>query len=257
MGDNEVDTLVTAPEATPAADLREGLDWPRRLAGLAVFAAAGLALFAAYLRQARTVTVTPAGAANALQAWDMLHGNAMLRGWTVPEVSFYTTELPQYLLVELARGLNPDVVHIAAAISYTLMVLRRGAAGPGAGGGPRGRGADADRRRDHAGAVARAGQRRTAVGPRSRRHPGAAAGHLAPAGPGPAAGGGSRCWPPPAWPGSRSPIRWRWSKGSCRWWWCARSGCTAGAARCGRTGMSCPWRPGRSPRPGRPRPGWR
>ncbi len=123
MGDNEVDTLVAAPEAAPAADLREGPDWLRRLAGPAVFAAAGLALFAAYLRQARTVTLTPAGAANALQAWDMLHGNAMLRGWTVPDVSFYTTELPQYLLVELARGLNPDVVHIAAAISYTLMVL--------------------------------------------------------------------------------------------------------------------------------------
>jgi hypothetical protein len=39
------------------------------------------------------------------------------------DVSFYTTEIPQYMLVELAHGLNADVVHIAAAMSYTLLVL--------------------------------------------------------------------------------------------------------------------------------------
>src|ERR1700719_2745559 len=53
----------------------------------------------------------------------MLHGNPLLRGWTMSDVSFYTTELPQYLLVELVHGLNADVVHIAAAMSYTLLVL--------------------------------------------------------------------------------------------------------------------------------------
>ena len=63
------------------------------------------------------------GASNALQAWDMLHGNPLLRGWTVTDVSFYTTELPEYMLVEYFRGLNADVLHISAAISYTLVVL--------------------------------------------------------------------------------------------------------------------------------------
>ena len=66
-----------------------------------------------------------AGAANALQAWDMLHGNLLLRGWTVSDVSFYTTELPEYMGVELIRGLGSDVVHVAA-LTYTLLVLLAG-----------------------------------------------------------------------------------------------------------------------------------
>ena len=53
----------------------------------------------------------------------MLHGNPLLRGWTVTDVSFYTTELPEYMLVEHFRGLNADVLHVSAAISYTLVVL--------------------------------------------------------------------------------------------------------------------------------------
>ena len=53
----------------------------------------------------------------------MLHGNPLLRGWTVSDVSFYTTELPQYALIELVRGLRADVVDIAAAMTYTLVVL--------------------------------------------------------------------------------------------------------------------------------------
>jgi hypothetical protein len=80
-------------------------------------------LFGCYLRVSRTVPVNSDGAANALQAWDMLHGNLLLHGWSLSDVSFYTTELPQYMLVEAVRGLGPDVVHVAAAISYTLLVL--------------------------------------------------------------------------------------------------------------------------------------
>ena len=53
----------------------------------------------------------------------MLHGNLLLRGWRLSDVSFYTTELPQYMLIELARGLTPDVVHVAGAITFTLLVL--------------------------------------------------------------------------------------------------------------------------------------
>ena len=82
-----------------------------------------LAAFAAYLRLARTRAVNSDGASQALQAWDMLHGNPLLRGWRLTDVSFYTTELPQYMLVELVRGLGPDVVHVAAAMTYTLAVL--------------------------------------------------------------------------------------------------------------------------------------
>ena len=63
------------------------------------------------------------GSGNVLQAWDMLHGNPLLRDWWVSDVSFYTTELPQYMLIEAVGGLGPWVVHAAAAMTYTLLVL--------------------------------------------------------------------------------------------------------------------------------------
>ena len=80
-------------------------------------------VFAVNLRLARTRAVNSDGASNALQAWDMLHGNLLLHGWMLSDVSFYTTELPQYMLVELWRGLGQDVVHVAAAMTYTLAML--------------------------------------------------------------------------------------------------------------------------------------
>ena len=82
-----------------------------------------MALFAGYLGQSRTVSVGSDGASQALQAWDLLHGNPLLRGWWVTDVSFYTTELPQYALLELGRGLTPDVMHVGGAMTYTLLVL--------------------------------------------------------------------------------------------------------------------------------------
>src|SRR5258708_5558546 len=89
---------------------------------LAVVIAAG-ALFTCYLLQSRTVAVGSDGASQALQAWELLHGNPLLHGWWVTDVSFYTTELPQYALLELARGLTADVIHVAGAMTYTLLVL--------------------------------------------------------------------------------------------------------------------------------------
>src|ERR1022692_2084757 len=124
--------MVATPEVeSPGAGARTlppGLAWAGPLSGRrwlspVVFLAAGLVLFVAYLGQARTIAMNSDGAANALQAWDMLHGNVLLCGWSLSDVSWYTTELPQYMLVELVRGLNGDVGHIAAAITYTLVVL--------------------------------------------------------------------------------------------------------------------------------------
>jgi hypothetical protein len=86
----------------------------------------GLALFTVFLRMSRTVPVNSDGASNALQAWAMLHGNPLLRGWQLSDVSFYTTELPQYMLLETIRGLTPDVVHVAGAMTYTVLVLLAG-----------------------------------------------------------------------------------------------------------------------------------
>jgi len=97
-----------------------------RWAWLAGFVVVAVVLFIAYLRMSRTYPATSDGADQALQAWDMLHGNWLLRGWTMGDVTYYPTEIPEYALVELVRGLGADVVHIAAAMTYTLLVLAAG-----------------------------------------------------------------------------------------------------------------------------------
>ena len=93
----------------------------RRWAGPALFTAACIVAFCCYLRMSSTVATNSDGASNALQAWDMLHGNLLLHGWWLSDVSFYTTELPEYMLVELVHGLNAGVVHIGAALTYTML----------------------------------------------------------------------------------------------------------------------------------------
>src|SRR6266487_4234738 len=111
------ETGPTAAEAPAPSGRGRRFAWGAALAvGVAV-------LFAGYLRMARSTAMNADGASNALQAWDMLHGNLLLRGWTMSDVPFYTTELIQHALVELVRGLDADVVHIAAAITYTLLVI--------------------------------------------------------------------------------------------------------------------------------------
>jgi hypothetical protein len=107
----------------PAAPARLRTPRLRPWAVAAAWMLGVIAAFAVYLALARTRAVNSDGAGNALQAWDMLHGNLLLHGWSLSDVSFYTTELPQYMLVELVRGLNQDVVHVAAAMTYTLAIL--------------------------------------------------------------------------------------------------------------------------------------
>ena len=125
--------VTPAPQDRPGrARLRARLCW----AGGTLLAAA--VLMACYLRIAGTVTVTSDGAGNALEAWDMFHHDLLLHGWWVTDVSFYTTELPQYALVEAAAGLRPEVVHICAAMTYTLLVLLAAFVARGRVGGARG-----------------------------------------------------------------------------------------------------------------------
>jgi hypothetical protein len=89
----------------------------------AAWSLGALLAFLCYLRISQTVATNSDGASQALQAWDMLHGNLLLHGWQLSDVSFYTTELPEYMLVELLRGLNADVVHVASAMTYTMVVV--------------------------------------------------------------------------------------------------------------------------------------
>jgi hypothetical protein len=92
-------------------------------AGLAVLA---VVLFVCYVRLSRTIPDNSDGSDQALQAWDILHGNWLMRGWTVGDVSYYTTEIPEYMIVEKIIGLGANVIHVGAGLTYTLLVLLAG-----------------------------------------------------------------------------------------------------------------------------------
>jgi hypothetical protein len=114
VGRAQVPALTSPPARTTAAALAVRT-------GLAALAAA--VLFFCYWRQSQAVPLSSDGSSNVLQAWAMLHGNVLLHNWWVSDVSFYTTELPQYMLIVALTGLGPWVVHAAAAMTYTLLVL--------------------------------------------------------------------------------------------------------------------------------------
>jgi hypothetical protein len=111
--DADADGASAAAGRRPARQLLIGGGWT----------VAALAAFAVYLRLASTRAVNSDGASIALAAWDMLHGNLLLHGWKLADVTFYTTEVPQYALIELAHGLSQGVVHVGAAMTYTLVLL--------------------------------------------------------------------------------------------------------------------------------------
>jgi hypothetical protein len=100
--------------------------WSRRhprLAWVTAAAVISLVLFWCYLRQAQTYQLNADPAGQALQAWDMLHGNLLLRGWWLGDVSFYTVELPLNMIIEMIVGLKPVEISILAALIYTAVVL--------------------------------------------------------------------------------------------------------------------------------------
>jgi hypothetical protein len=121
----------TEPPSEPSAGKAAGPDatptsWyarRRRWIGVAGFVVAAAALFAVYLRLSRTYPENSDQANILLAASDMLHGNLLLHGWYLTDVSFYTTELPQYALLEIFFGVHANTAHIAAAMTYTLAVL--------------------------------------------------------------------------------------------------------------------------------------
>ncbi len=102
---------------------RAGAAATRRRRAAAAYLLAGAGLFAVYLRLSDTAALNSDSANILLMGRDLLHGNLLLHGWYMSDVSFYPTELPQYAVLESFLGLRPQTAHVAAAMTYTLAFL--------------------------------------------------------------------------------------------------------------------------------------
>jgi hypothetical protein len=124
---------VTAPvgEGQTRPTRRRTARW--RLAAVVAVAALTIGLFWAYLLQSRNSAANSDAAAMALQGWEMVHGHLLLRGWFLADVSFYTFEVPLDGLISVVIGLQSDVIHVAAAAEYALLVLFAALVAAGAG----------------------------------------------------------------------------------------------------------------------------
>jgi hypothetical protein len=90
--------------------------------GRAVFLLLLAVLLVAYLRLSRTYPENSDEANILLMASDMARGNLYLSGWNVSDVPFITTELPEIALLVKLFGLHLETAHIAAALTYTVVV---------------------------------------------------------------------------------------------------------------------------------------
>ena len=119
--------LAGAREAVPAGDqLRqsgdaEGASAPRaarRWWAAAAWAAAGLALYAFFLRISFGGRIDSDGANNALQAWDLIHGHLVMHGWLIGDATFYAFELPINGVIQLIFGLGSLATHLALSLIH-------------------------------------------------------------------------------------------------------------------------------------------
>ena len=82
----------------------------------------GIALFAFLLRISLSGGMSSDGANNALQGWDILHGNLLLHGWIIGDATYYTLELPLYAITEAVFGLHILTCHVVSALTYLIVV---------------------------------------------------------------------------------------------------------------------------------------
>jgi hypothetical protein len=90
---------------------------------LPLVVAAGLILAVIYIRLSMTSALNSDSANILLAGSEMLHGNLLLHAWHASDVSFYSTEIPQYALLTGIFGVHALTAHIAAGMTYTLVFL--------------------------------------------------------------------------------------------------------------------------------------
>ncbi|HEY6789889.1 MAG TPA: hypothetical protein VI365_21520 [Trebonia sp.] len=113
---------------------------PRRLLTTAAWGLGFIVFFALNLRLSQTTAANSDGASQALQAWDLLHGNLLQHGWITGDVAYFPNDVFVYALIDAVHGLNADAVHWYGALMYTLAMLLAAllAMGQRAGGGSAG-----------------------------------------------------------------------------------------------------------------------
>ena len=83
----------------------------------------GLLLLAALLtRIAWTEQTLSDGSNTILEGCDFAHGNVLLHGWILSDVSFYALEVPVAALSVLAVGASAAAVHLTAGLVFTLVI---------------------------------------------------------------------------------------------------------------------------------------
>ena len=87
-----------------------------------VWIGCGIALFALLLRISLSRGMNSDGANNALQGWDIIHGNFLLHGWIMGDATYYTLELPLYAITEALFGLHILTCHVVSALTYLIVV---------------------------------------------------------------------------------------------------------------------------------------
>ena len=94
----------------------------RKATQIALAVAFIAALWAVYTHLAWTVPINSDYASILLEAEDAAHGNIFLRGWTLTAVTFYTTDLPFYVLAVKLCGFTPTLLRAVPALIYALTV---------------------------------------------------------------------------------------------------------------------------------------
>ena len=116
---------ASAPHPRPAGQVDPAVR-PGPAAGrwrtVAAWIGGGLALAAFFLRISLSHPVNSDGANNALQAWDMLHGNYTLHNWVLGDATYYTFDLPVIAITQIFLGLHTITCYVASALIYLIVV---------------------------------------------------------------------------------------------------------------------------------------
>ena len=89
-----------------------------RLIAVLAWLAAAAAVYTLYLLITGGRDFASDAANNALQSWGMLHGQLLMHGWILGDVTFYTFELPLIAIVEAFFGLTMTSLAVSLALVY-------------------------------------------------------------------------------------------------------------------------------------------